>query len=125
MSELVDAQTLQQILHISQRTRNHMEKKGLPVTGSGQAKRYNIEDVQTWIQAQRKGIESLIIGNTYNNDEITTAFQCSSQGGMRRSHITNTLVLLSNHTTDIYEDRAIVNEAGEEMLLYTGMGNHR
>jgi 5-methylcytosine-specific restriction protein A len=40
---------------------------------------------------------------------------------MRRSHTTNTLVIFSDHTKGIYEDKWIINSAGEEILLYTGM----
>lgn len=41
---------------------------------------------------------------------------------MRRSHLTNTLILFSDHTKGVYEDRTIIDEEGNELLLYTGMG---
>ena len=59
-------------------------------------------------------IESLTIGG-----ELTETFQCSTQGGMRRSHETNTLIIVSNHLKSIYKDRWD-GEAGT--LHYTGMG---
>lgn len=52
-----------------------------------------------------------------NNEEITRIFGCAPQGGMRRSHKTNTLVLVSDHTKSLYEDRWEGN-----VFYYTGMG---
>lgn len=60
---------------------------------------------------------SLLIGNVITNDELTQTFGCSTQGGMRRSNKTNTLVLVSNHVKSIYHDRWVDN-----VLHYTGMG---
>ncbi|WP_234710326.1 MULTISPECIES: HNH endonuclease [Bacillus] len=56
-------------------------------------------------------------GGIFNNNEITEIFKCAPQGGMRRSHKTNTLVLVSDHTKALYEDRWDGN-----VLHYTGMG---
>ena len=56
-------------------------------------------------------------GETISNDRLTELFRCSPQGGMRRSLTTNTLVLVSDHTRGIYEDRWV-----NEILHYTGMG---
>jgi 5-methylcytosine-specific restriction protein A len=56
-------------------------------------------------------------GDTINNSQLTDIFKCSPQGGMRRSHRTNTLVIVSDHTRGIYEDRLIDNT-----FHYTGMG---
>jgi 5-methylcytosine-specific restriction enzyme A len=52
-----------------------------------------------------------------DNKQLTDIFKCSSQGGMRRSHQTNTLVIVSDHTKSIYEDRWF-----DDVLHYTGMG---
>jgi len=57
-------------------------------------------------------------GDIINNAELVEIFKCSTQGGMRRSHKTNTLVLVSNHVKSIYSDRWYGNE-----LHYTGMGS--
>ena len=57
-------------------------------------------------------------GDVINNDVLTKIFKCSTQGGMRRSHKTNTLVLVSNHVKSIYSDRWFGKE-----LHYTGMGS--
>lgn len=63
-------------------------------------------------------ITDLVVENNYTNEEIVTVFGCSNQGGMRRSHKTNTLVLVSNQIgNNPYEDKW-----NGELLYYTGMG---
>ena len=57
-------------------------------------------------------------GDILNNDELCEVFKCAPQGGMRRSHKTNTLVLVSNHVKSIYADRW-----EGDILHYTGMGS--
>ena len=56
-------------------------------------------------------------GQILDNGELCELFKCSSQGGMRRSHETNTLVIVSNHIKSIYEDKWI-----DDVMHYTGMG---
>jgi 5-methylcytosine-specific restriction enzyme A len=56
-------------------------------------------------------------GQIISNNELMAIFKCSPQGGMRRSHRTNTLVIVSDHTKGLYEDRWDGNT-----LHYTGMG---
>ncbi|SHI46665.1 HNH endonuclease [Desulfofundulus thermosubterraneus] len=56
-------------------------------------------------------------GDIIDNQRLVEIFRCSSQGGMRRSHQTNTLVIVSDHTRSIYEDRWVGNT-----FHYTGMG---
>jgi len=56
-------------------------------------------------------------GSLLSNKEICDIFRCSTQGGMRRSKRTNTLLLISDHVDPIYEDRWI-----KDILYYTGMG---
>lgn len=56
-------------------------------------------------------------GNIINNKEICQIFLCGSQGGMRRSLRTNTLVLISDHVKSLYDDRWEGN-----IFYYTGMG---
>jgi len=56
-------------------------------------------------------------GDTIINSQLIDIFKCSPQGGMRRSRRTNTLVIVSDHTRGIYEDRWI-----DDILHYTGMG---
>lgn len=55
-------------------------------------------------------------GTVLNNNQLTSIFLCAPQGGMRRSHRTNTLVLISDKT-GLYQDR---KEDG--IYHYTGMG---
>lgn len=56
-------------------------------------------------------------GDILTNDELMEHFKCSPQGGMRRAHRTKSLVLISDHTKSIYEDRWI-----DDIFHYTGMG---
>ncbi|WP_123301294.1 HNH endonuclease [Vibrio crassostreae] len=58
------------------------------------------------------------IGTKLNNTDLCEVFGCSPQGGMRRSHKTNTLVIVSNHIKSIYDDRWV-----GDVLHYTGMGS--
>lgn len=60
---------------------------------------------------------NLQINDRLKNQELCDVFKCSPQGGMRRSNRTNSLVIVSNHYTSIYEDRWI-----GDVLHYTGMG---
>ncbi|MED2974274.1 HNH endonuclease [Fictibacillus sp. B-59209] len=122
MESYIDSKTLQQMFGISRTTLHRMEIEGLPFLLVGRKKRYNPEEVRVWLDDRQRGIEDLIIGKFYSNNEIAKVFKCSTQGGMRRSHSTNTLVIFSDHTKGIYEDKWIINEHGEEVLLYTGMG---
>ncbi len=63
------------------------------------------------------GINDLQTGQILTNDEVAATFQCSTNGGMRRAHKTNSLVIVSSHVKAIYEDRWI-----DGVLHYTGMG---
>jgi 5-methylcytosine-specific restriction protein A len=56
-------------------------------------------------------------GNTVNNNGLREIFKCGLQGGMRRSHATNSLVIISDPTKGIYEDRWL-----GDIFHYTGMG---
>ena len=60
---------------------------------------------------------SLVPGAVFDNAELARIFGCGTQGGMRRAHKTNSLVLVSNHVESIYDDRWI-----DGVLHYTGMG---
>lgn len=62
-------------------------------------------------------IDDVTIGMEVNNNTLCEIFKCSSQGGMRRSKRTNTLVLISNRVTSTYTD-----DWDGDILLYTGMG---
>lgn len=57
------------------------------------------------------------VGSEVSNLDIINAFKCANMGGMRRSHETKTLVLVSDYTKGPYYDCWI-----DGILHYTGMG---
>ncbi len=57
------------------------------------------------------------VGKELTNDEMRILFKCANMGGMRRSKSTNTLVIISDDTKDLYCD-----EWKNGVLHYTGMG---
>lgn len=59
----------------------------------------------------------LQIGQIIANSQLVEIFQCGNMGGMRRSHATNTLVIVSDYTKGLYQDKWIGG-----VLHYTGMG---
>ena len=62
--------------------------------------------------------DRLIVDKSYKNDELMEIFKVSSQGGMRKSNRTNSLVLIARHREDNpYDDKW---DGGH--LEYTGMG---
>ena len=62
---------------------------------------------------------NLQIGQEISNSELVSIFKCGNMGGMRRSHTTNTLVLVSDYTKGLYHDKWIGGT-----LHYTGMGKN-
>ena len=58
-----------------------------------------------------------VVGSTVTHPEICTAFQCGNMGGMRRSKRTNTLIIISDHTKALYDDKWY-----GDTLHYTGEG---
>ena len=61
----------------------------------------------------------LKIGQEISNAELVSIFKCGNMGGMRRSHTTNTLVIVSDYTKGLYHDKWIGG-----VLHYTGMGKN-
>ena len=61
----------------------------------------------------------LNIGQEISNAELVSIFKCGNMGGMRRSHTTNTLVIVSDYTKGLYHDKWIGG-----VLHYTGMGKN-
>lgn len=57
-------------------------------------------------------------GDTITNTALSRMFKCATQGGMRRSHRTNSLVIISDHTKHIHQDLWI----SSNLIHYTGMG---
>jgi len=62
-------------------------------------------------------ISSFPINHIVENTDIISEFKCSNMGGMRRSRRTNTLVIISDHTKGLYEDKWF-----GDVLHNTGMG---
>lgn len=61
---------------------------------------------------------NLKAGDTITNAELSGIFKCATQGGMRRSHRTNSLVIISDHTQYLHQDRWVCTD----LVYYTGMG---
>lgn len=59
----------------------------------------------------------LDLGQIITNDDLRNIFKCGNMGGMRRSKTTNTLIIISDHTKGLYEDKWL-----GDVLHYTGMG---
>ncbi len=57
------------------------------------------------------------VGSEVTNDEIVKTFKVGNMGGMRRSKATGTLVIISDHTKGLYDDKWY-----GDVLHYTGMG---
>lgn len=62
-------------------------------------------------------LPSFAINSTVENKDIVAEFKCGNMGGMRRSKQTNSLVIISDHTKGLYEDKWF-----GDILHYTGMG---
>ena len=57
------------------------------------------------------------VGEIVSNEQLYTEFSCGNMGGMRPSKANNCLVLISDHTKSLYDDKWYGNE-----LHYTGTG---
>lgn len=64
-------------------------------------------------------IKDLKLGKKYSNYDLMNYFLCSEQGGMRRSKRRNALVIVSDHTKPLYDDKW-----KKGVLHYTGMGKN-
>jgi 5-methylcytosine-specific restriction protein A len=62
-------------------------------------------------------IKDYVVGDSYTRNEFMESFKVSGQSGMMRSKVTNTLVLISNHTKELYSD-----DWHGGVMHYTGMG---
>jgi 5-methylcytosine-specific restriction protein A len=79
---------------------------------------YNVEFIEGSSPQITPTVEiSLKPGGTLNNEQLQLHFKCSPQGGMRRAHKTNSLVLISDHTKSFYVDTWV-----DDVFFYTGMG---
>lgn len=64
-----------------------------------------------------KFIPPFKIGSVLTNEELSKTFKVGNMGGMRRSKTTGTLVIISDHTKGLYDDKW-----SGDILHYTGMG---
>ena len=94
--------------------KSHYEWSSIPYDATINPEEIAIQDELK----RRMNIENLKIGSAYSNDDIRNAFLCAPQGGMRRSHKTNTLVIVANHTNSLYDDKWVL-----DTMNYTGMGS--
>jgi len=62
-------------------------------------------------------VPKFAVGQVVTNAEIVDEFQCGNMGGMRRSKRKNALIIISDHTKGLYEDKWF-----GDILHYTGMG---
>ncbi len=60
---------------------------------------------------------NLEINEVITNQQLIKIFKCANSSGMRRSHATNTLTIISDYTKNFYTD---IYDGG--VLKYTGMG---
>lgn len=89
MNYLISSE-VQDKYNISRTTLFRLEKKGLLFIGVGRSKRYKESEIDRWLTNINDGIKGLVIGSIYDNTTIASIFGCGTQGGMRRSHTTNT-----------------------------------
>ncbi|NCB75041.1 MAG: HNH endonuclease [Clostridia bacterium] len=59
------------------------------------------------------------VGQTVTHNNFVKEFHCGNMGGMRRSHTTNSLVIISDNTKQLYKDKWV-----GDILHYTGMGKN-
>lgn len=59
------------------------------------------------------------VGDIVTNDQMRTEYKVGNMGGMRKSNTYNCLVLISDHTKGLYEDKWY-----GDVLHYTGMGKN-
>ena len=111
--EFLTVKEIEERLDIPKKMLNKFKEKGLKSINN----RYKYDDILKYKEIALSNIDHLKVGQEYTNNEIADIFGCSTQGGMRRSHYTNTLVIFSDHTKGIYEDIWRGNT-----LFYTGMG---
>lgn len=65
----------------------------------------------------QNNMEKIKVGCVYTNDQLMNMFSVANVGGMRKSNVNNCLLLISDYTKGLYENKWIGNE-----LHYTGMG---
>lgn len=121
----MDKKKLLEKLRIPAETLKQWLKVGLPHSIENNKVTFDEDEVIEWIEDRKRNspINDLVIGQDYLNNQIVEKFKCAPQGGMRRSHSTNTLILFTDqiNKNSIYKDKWIVKD-GKDILHYTGMG---
>lgn len=105
----------------------HSFEFGSPLTpdqfsGGDRTVKRKLEDlgfkvVVEWVDTAATSVDELQPGATIDNAKLMSLFDVGTMGGMRRSTARNHLVMVSDHTKSLYEDRWEGN-----VLHYTGMG---
>lgn len=70
-----------------------------------------------WMDTDARSVDDLRTGATIDNARLIALFDVGTMGGMRRSTARGHLVVVSDHTKSLYEDRW-----EGDILHYTGMG---
>ena len=63
----------------------------------------------------------LKLGQVVDNKELMHIFKCGNMGGMRKSNKTNALVIISDYTKGLYNDKwtgSILHYTGIEVFLF-------
>lgn len=94
-----------------------MIKVDLPCYRDGKSRYFIKSEVENWLIENNRKINALKKNTIINNFQLAEIFKCSQQGGMRRSHKTNSLVLILKHKNGFYQD-----SWQGDTLHYTGMG---
>lgn len=68
-------------------------------------------------------IPNFSIGDIITNDNIREAFKCGNMSGMRRSHSTNTLVVISDHTKGFMKTNGLT--ASSIILVWVKQATNR
>lgn len=92
----------------------------LAMAGSYNLAPADVDLLDQLIKDTRKpSLQELIVGQSYSNQDIQRIYLVSSQGGMRKSNRSNSLILFALHNTgNPYED----DWRADGLMHYTGMG---
>jgi len=86
-------------------------------TVAGALRALGFEVITTEASTQSQTLSDLKPGDELTNGQLMSVFGCGTSGGMRRSHKTKSLIIVSDPTKGLY-----VDEWRGHTLHYTGMG---
>lgn len=118
MYKFTEKQILDELGISKDRLRKFKEKGLVKTISKNNICLYNKEEVSKAKEETDNLYKELVVGKSYSNNEIKTLLGCSGQGGMRRSHLLNILVLFDDHSKSLYENKWVDN-----ILHYTGTGS--